>query len=119
MDGAERVRHERRGTSAARRGLRGSTITARRDGRWLSVLGWLVCLQPAGYSRAGAQAPPTLPQVLDVALHRNPDILQARLRVDSAHGERRIAGALPNPTYFGIPGNPYQYSVALPIDLTP
>jgi len=94
-------------------------ITARHDDRWLLVLCLLVCLQPVGQSRAGAQSPPTLRQVLDVALQRNPDILQARLRVDSAHGERRIAGALPNPTYLGIPGNPYQYSVALPIDLTP
>jgi cobalt-zinc-cadmium efflux system outer membrane protein len=60
-----------------------------------------------------------LSQVVDVALHRNPDLLQARLRVDSAHGERRIARALPNPTLAGIPGTPYQYSVGLPIDLTP
>jgi cobalt-zinc-cadmium efflux system outer membrane protein len=66
-----------------------------------------------------AQAPPTLCQVLDIALQHNPDLLQARLRVDSAHGERRIARALPNPTVAGIPGNPYQYSVGLPIDLTP
>jgi len=57
--------------------------------------------------------------VLDIALYRNPDILQAQLRVDSAHGERRIADALPNPTYLGIPGNPYQYGVSLPLDLTP
>lgn len=80
---------------------------------------WLACVVLGGYWRAAAQAPPTLRQVLDIALRRNPDILQARLRVDSAHGERRIARALPNPTYFGIPGNPYQYSVALPIDLGP
>ena len=57
--------------------------------------------------------------MLDIALYRNPDILQAQLRVDSAHGERRIADALPNPTYLGIPGNPYQYGVSLPLDLTP
>jgi cobalt-zinc-cadmium efflux system outer membrane protein len=63
--------------------------------------------------------PPTLHQVLDTALRRNPDILRARLQIDSAHGERRIAGALPNPTYAGIPGTPYQYSVSLPVDLTP
>src|SRR5690349_3020537 len=82
-------------------------------------LWWLAFLQLAGYASAASQAPPTLGQVLDVALLRNPDLLQARLRVDSAHGERRIAGALPNPTYLGIPGNPYQYAVSLPIDLTP
>ena len=79
----------------------------------------LACLQLAGYTRAAPQAPPTLRQVLDIALRRNPDILHARLQVDSAHGERRIAAALPNPTYSGIPGTPYQYSVSLPVDLSP
>lgn len=62
---------------------------------------------------------PTLHDVLEIALRRNPDIVEARLRVDSANGERRIARALPNPSYSGIPGNPYQYGVALPIDLNP
>ncbi|HKW40247.1 MAG TPA: TolC family protein [Gemmatimonadales bacterium] len=61
----------------------------------------------------------TLARVLDVARRQNPDLVTARLRVDSARAERTIARALPNPTYFGIPGNPYQYSVALPIDLSP
>jgi outer membrane protein, heavy metal efflux system len=61
----------------------------------------------------------TLDQVMAVALRQNPDVIAARLRVDSARAEQTIARALPNPTYFGIPGNPYQYSVALPIDLSP
>ncbi|HVH66595.1 MAG TPA: TolC family protein [Gemmatimonadales bacterium] len=61
----------------------------------------------------------TLPRVLEVALRQNPDVITARLRVDSARAERTIARALPNPTYLGIPGNPYQYSVSLPIDLSP
>ena len=73
----------------------------------------------AGAARATAQGSPTLHDVLEIALRRNPDIVQAKLRVDSAHGERRIARALPNPTYVGIPGNPYQYSIALPLDLSP
>lgn len=73
----------------------------------------------AGAARATAQGSPTLHDVLEIALRRNPDIVQAKLRVDSAHGERRIARALPNPTYVGIPGNPYQYSIALPLDLGP
>lgn len=79
----------------------------------------MICLQVGGFACAAAQAASTLHDVLEVALQRNPDILQAGWRVDSAHGERRIAGALPNPTYLGIPGNPYQYGVSLPIDLTP
>jgi outer membrane protein, heavy metal efflux system len=73
----------------------------------------------AGAARATAQGSPTLHDVLEIALRRNPDIVQAKLRVDSAHAERRIARALPNPTYVGIPGNPYQYSIALPLDLSP
>jgi cobalt-zinc-cadmium efflux system outer membrane protein len=84
--------------------------------RWLSVAGWLGLVTcPC----VAAQEPLTLPRVIDIALRGNPDVLQARLRVDSAHAERRIARALPNPVYAGIPGNPYQYSVSLPIDLTP
>ncbi len=79
----------------------------------------LACIQLGALAGAAAQGPPTLRQVVDIALERNPDIRQARLRVDSAHGERRIARALPNPVYAGIPSVPYQYSVALPIDLSP
>ncbi|HZH80907.1 MAG TPA: TolC family protein [Gemmatimonadales bacterium] len=79
----------------------------------------MACLLVAGAARATAQGSPTLHDVLEIALRRNPDIVQAKLRVDSAHGERRIARALPNPTYVGIPGNPYQYSIALPLDLSP
>ncbi len=84
--------------------------------RWFSLL---LCVQLGTASGAAAQGAPTLRQVVDIALQRNPDIRQARLRVDSAHGERRIARALPNPVYAGIPSTPYQYSVALPIDLSP
>ncbi len=84
---------------------------------WLSLLVLSVPIVAA--TRGAAQSPPTLRQVVEAALQRNPDLLQARLRVDSAHGERRIARALPNPTLAGIPGTPYQYSVGLPIDLTP
>jgi outer membrane protein, heavy metal efflux system len=80
---------------------------------------WIAGLELGGSARATAQGSPTLRGVLEAALRRNPDVLQARLRVDSAHGERRIAGALPNPTYLGIPGDPYQYGVALPVDLSP
>ncbi len=78
-----------------------------------------MCLPIGTAAAQGTGRPPTLHDVLEIALRRNPDIVQARLRVDSAHGERRIARALPNPTYSGIPGNPYQYGVSLPIDLSP
>lgn len=84
---------------------------------WVSLL--LLSVPVVAAAQGRAQSPPTLRQVVEAALQRNPDLLQARLRVDSAHGERRIARALPNPTLAGIPGTPYQYSVGLPIDLTP
>jgi cobalt-zinc-cadmium efflux system outer membrane protein len=63
--------------------------------------------------------PPTLRDVLDVALRRNPDIVAARVRVDSAHGEQRIARAIPNPVVNSAPNQPWQYTVSLPLDLTP
>jgi outer membrane protein, heavy metal efflux system len=81
-----------------------------------ALLGMLA--EPLG--RGNAQQPAsTLDQVLALALRQNPDLVAARLRVDSAQAERTIARALPNPTYVGIPGNPYQYSLSLPIDLGP
>ncbi len=85
--------------------------------RWVSLL--LLSVPVVAAAQGPAQSPPTLRQVVEAALQRNPDLLQARLRVDSAHGERRIARALPNPIVAGIPGTPYQYSVGLPIDLSP
>jgi cobalt-zinc-cadmium efflux system outer membrane protein len=67
-----------------------------------------------------AQSPlPTLRHVLDVALRRNPDILAVRMRVDSAHGEQRIARAIPNPIVNSAPNQPWQYTVSLPLDVTP
>jgi outer membrane protein, heavy metal efflux system len=62
---------------------------------------------------------PGLDEVIVIALRRNPDILAARLRVDSAHGEQRIARALPNPVLNSAPNQPWQYTVTMPLDLTP
>src|SRR5205807_6950971 len=76
----------------------------------------------AGAGRpAGAQQPAawTLERVLAVALRQNPDILAARLRADSAHGEQRIARAIPNPVLTSAPNQPWQYTVTLPLDVTP
>ena len=80
----------------------------------------LVVLLISPFLPARTQQPTwTLDEVMAVALRQNPDVIAGRLRVDSARAEQTIARALPNPTYLGIPGNPYQYSVALPIDLSP
>ena len=76
----------------------------------------LVCA-PSG--QAAAQEAPTLSAVLASAMARNPDILTARLALDSADAERRIARALPNPTITASPNSPYQYLASLPADLGP
>jgi cobalt-zinc-cadmium efflux system outer membrane protein len=78
-----------------------------------------VLLGGAGGLRAQSPPVPTLRDVLDVALRRNPDIVAARVRVDSAHGEQRIARAIPNPIVNSAPNQPWQYTVSLPLDVTP
>src|SRR5260370_555614 len=64
-------------------------------------------------------APPTMRDVLDPALRSNPDIVAARLRVDSADGEQRIARATPNPVVNPAPNQPWQYTASVPLDITP
>ena len=66
-----------------------------------------------------AQHSATLPQAVNAALRNNPDALIALATLDSARSERRIAGAVPNPTLMGLPNSPYQYAVSLPLDITP
>lgn len=69
--------------------------------------------------RSGLTRPPlTLAAAVARAENHNPDLTIARYRVDSAHAERRIAAALPNPTFGAAPSNPTQYSVQLPLDVT-
>jgi outer membrane protein TolC len=62
---------------------------------------------------------PALADLVAYALRLNADMVTARLRTDSAHGEQRIARALPNPAYSIIPGTPFQYAVTQPLDLGP
>jgi cobalt-zinc-cadmium efflux system outer membrane protein len=64
-------------------------------------------------------ARPTMDEVVSYALRANPDLITARLQVDSARGEQGIARALPNPTFSVTPSNPYQYTVNEPIDVGP
>ncbi len=82
-------------------------------------LGLLLALLIGSWRTSLAQAPPDLSEVLAIALRSNPDLVAARLRLDSAYAEQRIARALPNPTATGIPNVPYQYSLTEPIDLGP
>lgn len=62
---------------------------------------------------------PALADLIGHALRANADAMTAHLRVDSAHGEQRVARALPNPTYSIIPGTPFQYTLTQPIDVGP
>jgi outer membrane protein, heavy metal efflux system len=67
----------------------------------------------------GQTAAPTLHEVVLAALHANPDIVTARLRVDSAHAEKRIARGFGNPTASVSPGVPYEYGLTADFDVGP
>lgn len=62
---------------------------------------------------------PTLNQVVAIALQHNPDVVLARLNAESAYGAQRIARALPNPQLGSAPNQPWQYTITLPLDITP
>ncbi|HEV2641058.1 MAG TPA: TolC family protein [Candidatus Elarobacter sp.] len=70
-------------------------------------------------SAAQRASAPALDEVVAFALHHNPDLQGARLRVDSATAEHRIAASYPNPTLSASPGNPSQYAVGVPVDVGP
>ncbi len=81
---------------------------------------WLFLVSgTASFARAQGPAAWTLERVLATALQHNPDLVAARLGVDSARAEQGIARALPNPTYSVIPGTPFQQSVAATVDFGP
>ncbi|HXY18666.1 MAG TPA: TolC family protein [Gemmatimonadales bacterium] len=79
----------------------------------------VACLLPGLAAGAAAQSPPTLRDVVAVALRQNPDVLAARLRDDSAAAERRIARGIPNPTLGTLTGVPFQYSASASLDVGP
>lgn len=88
----------------------------------LVVAGVLLPAKTSAQTPAQPLASPTRPTMADVvsfALQANPDVITARLQVDSAHGEQRIARAWPNPSFSVVPGTPYQYTVNEPIDVGP
>jgi outer membrane protein, heavy metal efflux system len=70
---------------------------------------------------AGPTLPPapTLHDVVAFAIAKNPDIVTARLHVDSAHAEKRIAREFENPTAALIPGVPFQYGLSDDVDIGP
>jgi outer membrane protein TolC len=90
-----------------------------RHDRPLRILPYFWFVTFALAAPAAGQAPPTLRDIITRALQENPDVRLARLRLDSAEAERRIARALPNPTVSAIPNAPYQYGASLPLDVGP
>ena len=70
-------------------------------------------------TESGVSKELSLATAVEAALRANADVLVARLRVDSARAERRIAGAYPNPTFTATPSNPSQYALQLPLDIWP
>ena len=70
---------------------------------------------PVGVAAQG----PTLHEVVTFALDHNTDVLTARLHVDSAHAEKRIAHGFANPTASIAPGVPYEYGLSTDLDIGP
>lgn len=90
--------------------------------RWLALCASASLIASGPWRLLHAQSTSGRPGLRDVvayALRSNPDLTLARLRVDSAHGELRIARGVPNPTFTVIPGNPFQYSAGENIDIGP
>jgi outer membrane protein, heavy metal efflux system len=110
---ARSAKNEPAGLSLRQHALLG-TIPRRCAHRAAAVL--LLLAAPA---RAQQPAAWTLDRVLATALQQNPDVVLARLAVDSARAEQGIARALPNPTYSVIPGTPFQQAAAATVDLGP
>ena len=61
----------------------------------------------------------SLSQAVAKALQHNFDVQTARFTVDSAKAERRIARAIPNPSYVASPNTPYQYGASITLDVGP
>ena len=61
----------------------------------------------------------SLSQAVERALHRNFDVQNARLTIDSSRAERQIARAVPNPSYVASPNTPYQYGASIALDVGP
>src|SRR2546427_4920480 len=88
--------------------------------RTIALTAALLLGGPGGlFAEAPPPGPPRLREGLGIALWGNRDIEAARARVDSAHGEQRIARALPNPLLGSAPNQPWQYTLTLPLDVTP
>ncbi|HLZ45482.1 MAG TPA: TolC family protein [Gemmatimonadales bacterium] len=89
----------------------------------LAAFAAAVLLPIAPSSHAQAVEPPgpapTLDQVVAIALQHNPDVVLARLNAESMRGEQRIARALPNPQLQSAPNQPWQYTITMPLDITP
>jgi len=98
----------------------GASVTGLLDVRAASALAAALVIS-AGTARAQGPSPPapTLHDVVTFALTRNADVVTARLHIDSAHAERRIARSFTDPVGSVIPGVPFQYGLATDVDIGP
>jgi outer membrane protein, heavy metal efflux system len=90
--------------------------------RVLLVVGLCLARVAAAQQSTGGPTLPSMATLRDVvayALAKNPDVVTARLHVDSAHAETRIARSFTNPTASVIPGVPFQYGVSSDFDVGP
>ena len=87
--------------------------------RYFLAAGWFAGVLSVMPAAASAQTDPAYRDIVTAVLKANPDIRIARLRVDSARAETRIARALPNPSATIAPQVPYQYVLTAPLDVGP
>jgi outer membrane protein, heavy metal efflux system len=103
------------------------TVSRRMRAVVVCVVGWSLAPQlstghaPSLHAQAPttASGPLSLAELVAAGVLHNPALEVARARVDSAHGERAIAGGLPNPALQVIPNTPFQYSVGIALDVGP
>ena len=91
----------------------------RAPGLSIAIAPLLLFVIPFSASAQTLPPAPTLDEIVTIAKAVNPDVMLARLREDSAHGEQRIARALPAFSVAAVPQVPYQYSISAPIDVGP
>lgn len=96
-----------------------------KSGGWMGVLMAVFVLAVLGFlpphvARAvePAQATYTLPDVIDLALERNPRIAGAAGSIQESQGHQTAAGAYPNPTLYGQTGRGVLRDPSLGIDIT-
>jgi cobalt-zinc-cadmium efflux system outer membrane protein len=88
-------------------------------GRLFSIALSGALLATAAAPALKAQQALGLDEVLAIALRENRDLAAAHARTAAARADLTAARAYPNPSLSVAPGNPFQYSAAVPVDVGP